>query len=40
MRRVIEAMGRAGRLANAAQEEWEDRLIAAWRHLRGRVGRA
>jgi hypothetical protein len=39
MRRVIEAMDRAGRLANADQEEWEDRIIAAWRHLRGRVGR-
>jgi nucleoside-diphosphate-sugar epimerase len=39
MRQVIDAMDRAGRLHSSDLEDWEDRLIAAQRHSRGRVGR-
>jgi len=38
MRRVIDAMDQAGRLPAADREDWEDRLIAAWRQAQGRAG--
>jgi len=38
MRRVIDAMDRAGRLPPADREDWEDRLIAAWRQAQRRAG--
>jgi hypothetical protein len=30
---VIDAMDRAGRIPNAELEDWEDRIIAARRHI-------
>jgi nucleoside-diphosphate-sugar epimerase len=33
MREVIDAMDRAGRIPNAELEDWEDRIIAARRHI-------
>jgi nucleoside-diphosphate-sugar epimerase len=38
MQEVIDAMDRAGRIPNADLEDWEDRIIAVQRHVRGRVG--
>jgi hypothetical protein len=40
MRQVIDAMDRAGCLATADRDDWEDRIIAAKQHVRGSVGRA
>lgn len=34
MRRVLEAMDRAGRIASAAEDDWEDRVIEAQRRVR------
>jgi nucleoside-diphosphate-sugar epimerase len=38
MRQVIDAMDRAGRIPNADLEDWEDRIIAAQRHVRTSLG--
>jgi len=38
MRQVIDAMDRAGRIPNSDLEEWEDRIIAAQRHLGRSLG--
>lgn len=38
MRQVIEAMDRAGRIPAADREDWEDRVIAAWRQAQGCEG--
>ena len=35
-----EAMDRAGRIPDADLEDWEDRILAAQRHVRGSVGTA
>jgi hypothetical protein len=40
MQEVIDAMDRAGRISNADLEDWEDRILAAQRHVRGSVGTA
>jgi hypothetical protein len=36
MRQVIEAMDRASRIPNSDLEDWEDRILAAQRPVRGR----
>jgi hypothetical protein len=35
---VIDALDRAGRLTTAGWDDWEDRIIAARRHVRGSIG--
>jgi nucleoside-diphosphate-sugar epimerase len=40
MRQVIEAMDRAGRLATADQDDWEDRIIASRPHVRSSMEKA